>query len=597
MSSDTNKIETKIIRSIDELPRNWSYLNIKKLDDYRQKHPGGFAFLECMVNHNNSKKLKYILVIRRDFYRQNLNFSNEVKGICQAKSVADDVPIAFYFAESVELMQQIDDTINSTFVENNSDQIDSDIKGKVETFIKKILAYSPSDIHIRSYEKYSDVRIRVKGVLLHVHRMSGREGLQWQRHIYQEMTVESRESFNPKLFQFGLIKQDIGGISFRGRLDSAPLTPNGCGVVIRVIDDENSQDIPSIDELNYSPINSELIRNCTNIGSGLILLTGTTGSGKSKTLWVLSSLKLVSSNYQIKMQTVEDPVEAEIYGADQMTVTRTDDPVESLENFNKATRALLRQDPDWMLFGEIRDADTAKTVNVAVRSGHPVLSTLHTDGAYSVIPRLIDISVPRKTLASKGFLQASIYQKLLPKLCSHCSRDFDGESVLPQYSEYSIVKMSSIIDESVLLEQYEKFRASNRGSFVRYLLDKSYITNTDVNVITKKYKSNNSKKWQSELVDRINSVRGPGDKVCFKGDGCDKCNFTGIAGRIPVAEVLIPDEEMRALIDQGLDNEAQRYWRVQLGGVPIMNDAIYFMKKGLIDPCDIELTLGAIKLQ
>ena len=147
--------------------------------------------------------------------------------------------------------------------------------------------------------------------------------------------------------------------------------------------------------------------------NGLILLTGPTGSGKTTTLY--SFLQRIYSS-EIKIITIEDPIEYHLPGISQ---TQTDD--EKGYTFLEGLRSALRQDPDVIMVGEIRDAETAKTAIESALTGHLVFSTLHTNNAAGVIPRLIDLEVNPKTLVSA--LSLSIAQRLIRKLCNDCKKE------------------------------------------------------------------------------------------------------------------------------------------------------------------------------
>lgn len=261
-----------------------------------------------------------------------------------------------------------------------------------------------SDIHFDPSETNIKVRFRIDGVLLDytIIPESIRKNLIARLKIISGMDItESR------LPQDGAIKTTIKDVNLDMRVSSLP-TNEGEKIVIRILDYSTS--MKGLDSLGFSKINLEKVKELIKEPSGIILVTGATGTGKSTTVYsILQSL----NTPQVNLITVEDPVEMNINGINQIQVNS-----EIGLTFAEVLRSILRQDPDIIMIGEIRDDETAKIAVRASITGHLVLSTLHTNNALNTIERLRDMDVETYLLASS--LNGIISQKLARKICPHC---------------------------------------------------------------------------------------------------------------------------------------------------------------------------------
>ena len=210
-----------------------------------------------------------------------------------------------------------------------------------------------------------------------------------------------------RLPQDGAIKETLEGIDLDLRVSSLPVS-TGEKIVIRILDYTRS--MAGLGELGFSEENYKKVLEMIGVPNGIILVTGATGSGKSTTVYsMLQQLNTSATN----IITVEDPIEMDITGINQVQTN----PKIGL-TFATALRSILRQDPNIIMIGEIRDTETAKIAVRASITGHLVLSTLHTNTALNTIERLIDMDVQRYLLASA--LEGVISQKLARQLCPHC---------------------------------------------------------------------------------------------------------------------------------------------------------------------------------
>ncbi len=261
-----------------------------------------------------------------------------------------------------------------------------------------------SDIHFDPYEEYLLVRIRIDGDLLDYAEVpnSARDYLITRIKTISKMNIT--ESRRP---QDGAIKATLKGIDLDLRVSSLPVS-NGEKIVIRILD--YSMSMAGIDELGFSDENYKKMLEMISVPNGIILVTGATGTGKSTTVYsILQFLNRSNTN----IITVEDPIEMDIKGINQVQVNS-----QIGLTFASALRSILRQDPNIIMIGEIRDTETAKIAVRASITGHLVLSTIHTNNSLNTIERLIDMEVPKYLLASA--LEGIVSQKLARKLCPHC---------------------------------------------------------------------------------------------------------------------------------------------------------------------------------
>lgn len=272
--------------------------------------------------------------------------------------------------------------------------------------IKEAILNRASDIHFEPSEKEALIRFRVDGMLFVF--------LQIELELYQALisyikflahlnVAEQRKA------QDSSFELEIDGQSFDFRLSSLPLL-NGESLVIRIL--ERSKRILSLKDLNLEKNILEAFKKAIFAPYGFILITGPTGSGKSTTLY--ASLNEIQSPRK-KIITAEDPIEYRLSSAQQIVLNE-----KAGLDFNNALRAILRQDPDVIMIGEIRDEESLDIALKSALTGHLVLSTLHTNDAISAIARMIDMNAKPYLLASA--LSVVVAQRLLRKLCNHCKK-------------------------------------------------------------------------------------------------------------------------------------------------------------------------------
>lgn len=263
-----------------------------------------------------------------------------------------------------------------------------------------------SDIHFDPADHHMKVRFRIDGKLdtFIIVPNTAKQNLIARLKIMAGMNITET-----RLPQDGAIRTVIEGISLDMRVSSLP-TKRGEKIVIRIMD--YSMSLKGLESLCFNDVNYKKILKMISEPNGIILVTGATGSGKSTTVYsLLQRLNTEDTN----LITVEDPVEMEIEGMNQVQVNS-----EIGLTFAAVLRSILRQDPNVIMIGEIRDSETAQIAVRASITGHLVLSTIHTNNSLSTIERLLDMDVERYLLASA--LEGIISQKLARKLCNKCKR-------------------------------------------------------------------------------------------------------------------------------------------------------------------------------
>jgi general secretion pathway protein E len=274
-----------------------------------------------------------------------------------------------------------------------------------------------SDIHIEPYERHSNVRFRVDGTLREVVQPNRalHAALISRLKIMAQLDISER-----RLPQDGRISLRIGTRAMDVRVSTLP-SAHGERAVLRLLD--KSQGALNLESVGMQGEILQRMEGLISQPHGIILVTGPTGSGKTTTLYAaLSRLDAGRSN----IMTVEDPIEYELAGVGQTQVNAKIDLT-----FAKALRAILRQDPDVIMIGEIRDFETAHIAIQASLTGHLVLATLHTNDAPSAVTRLIDMGVEPFLLSSS--LLGVLAQRLVRKLCTHCRGTGCGECAQSGY--------------------------------------------------------------------------------------------------------------------------------------------------------------------
>lgn len=343
----------------------------------------------------------------------------------------------------------------------------------VDTLLEYAVLEKASDIHIEPQENAVTVRYRIDGILHDVMTLPKviQAALVARIKVLSNLKIDEH-----RLPQDGRFKIEKDGYKFSLRVSTIPIF-DGEKVVMRLLDE--STKAMSLEQLGFTQTQLEIVKRNISKSHGMLLVTGPTGSGKSTTLYAVLT---ILNTKTVNISTIEDPIEYRIVGANQMQVN----PKISL-TFAMGLRALLRQDPNIIMIGEIRDKETAEEAVHAAMTGHIVVSTLHTNSAAGSLPRLTDIGVEAYLIAST--VNAVMGQRLVRVICPDCKIDF------------SVDKET----EATLQKEFD--------------LEKLMVTLAKEGVIPEKTKSF-------------------GDLKFFKGEGCAKCNKTGYKGRLGIHEIL-----------------------------------------------------------
>lgn len=347
----------------------------------------------------------------------------------------------------------------------------------VSVILKHAVEGNASDIHIEPVENETRVRYRVDGVLY--------TSLVLPRYVHSAIVARIKVLSNLKLDetrvpQDGRFRTEWEGRIIDYRVSTLPLFSNE-KVVMRILD--RAAVVLDLEKLGFEGRSLEVMKNSVKKSVGMILLTGPTGSGKSTTL---SALLTILNDDSINIITLEDPVEYYINGVNQSQIN----PDVGL-TFAAGLRSILRQDPDVIMVGEIRDSETAELAVHASLTGHLVLSTLHTNDSFGAIPRMIDMKIePFLITASLSTIAA---QRLVRRLCPYCQEE---------------AKLPSELKERV----------------------KQELGNVPKGMVEKR-------------------IGKPLDEMhFFEGKGCVRCENTGYKGRILIDEILEVDEAMKKVI-------------------------------------------------
>ncbi len=398
-----------------------------------------------------------------------------------------------------------------TDVKKLIEEILSDKKAYKTTKVAEIvlagaLAVGASDVHIEPEQAYVRLRYRLDGVLNDIYHLE----IQVYNYVLSRLKLISGMKLNVHLeAQDGRfsIKTNEADIEVR-----SSIIPGAYGesMVMRILDPKSIQ-VP-MEELGIEPHLQKVLEREISKPNGMLLNTGPTGSGKTTTLYAF--LRKVHTP-DTKIITVEDPVEYHLPG-----IVQTQTNAEEGYTFLSGLRAILRQDPDIIMIGEIRDHETAEIATNAALTGHLVFSTLHTNNAAGTFPRLFDLGVNPKIVTSA--INAAMAQRLVRKLCKKCKKEVALSGVEKKEIE-EIIK-------NVSIEEYRDL---------------------------------------------------PTEKIWAAGEGCEACNHTGYKGRTGIYEAILADEEIgKVVLTNPNEKEISAVARKQ-GLLNMKEDGIVKILKGI----------------
>lgn len=335
--------------------------------------------------------------------------SNIIRGLYDQKSgIADD---------TLNAIESIEDLSELSRLEVMSDTVDAPVIKLVNGILMEAIRDRATDIHFEPGENNVAVRYRIDGVLHDMHELTKGHQSPVTSRIKVMAKMDIAERFVP---QDGRIGITLGDRAVDIRVSSLP-TQHGERIVMRLLD--KTRGLLTLEDLGMASEEKGRIDKLIKNPHGMILLTGPTGSGKSTTLYAI--LRALSKP-EVNIITVEDPIEYDVPGIGQVQVND-----KAGITFASALRSILRQDPDIIMIGEMRDFDT---VHIGVQSsltGHLVLSTLHTNDSVSAVARLLDMGVEPYLIA--GSLLGVVAQRLVRRICPRCRRSVSAHPVIQKY--------------------------------------------------------------------------------------------------------------------------------------------------------------------
>jgi type IV pilus assembly protein PilB len=383
-------------------------------------------------------------------------------------------------------VQREDSGENQTVTEADVSE-NSPIAQTINLLLEYAIRSNASDVHIEPREEYVQVRYRIDGVLKEVNRLPRNvmSALTSRIKILSSLKIDER-----RVPQDGRFKIKVAGKQYALRVSTLPVV-DGEKVVMRILDESNQA--VTLQDLGYWGHSLDVISSALTEPNGMILITGPTGSGKSTSLF---SILTMLNTPDVNISTVEDPVEYKIPGVNQ---TQTN--AKAGMTFANGLRALLRQDPNIIMVGEIRDGETANLSVQAALTGHLVFSTLHTNNASTSLPRLLDMGIEPFLIAST--VKVVVGQRLVRRLCMNCRHSYTPEKVEVD----TIVRLFNL-------------RTGQDFSYIHKLEQQAVEQHiggdtplgTSITTFTTLWKAS--------------------------PDGCEECNHTGYKGRVGIYEVL-----------------------------------------------------------
>ena len=391
---------------------------------------------------------------------------------------------------------QTDATAETQAVKEDDFAENSPIAQTVNLLLEYAIKSSASDIHIEPREEFVQVRYRIDGVLKEVNKLPRNVlgALVSRIKILSNLKIDER-----RVPQDGRFKIKVSGKQYALRVSTLPIA-DGEKVVMRILDESNQA--ITLEQLGYWGLSLTTVKEAMLQPNGMILVTGPTGSGKSTSLFsVLSELNTPDVN----ISTIEDPVEYKIPGVNQ---TQTN-PKAGM-TFASGLRALLRQDPNIIMVGEIRDTETANLGVQAALTGHLVFSTLHTNNAATCLPRLLDMGIEPFLIAST--VKAVIGQRLVRRLCSQCRIQYT-----PDANELAVIEESF----NITSDKFAYIHTLDTQAAADHIGGDAPVATTETSI---------THLWK------------------HSPEGCDDCRHTGFRGRIGVYEVLGMSNAIQKLI-------------------------------------------------
>lgn len=423
------------------------------------------------------------------------------------------------------LKAELNDITNDDKNEIESDSEHQDLKKMaedlpvvriVDTLLEYAVFEDASDIHIEPEEKDIIVRYRIDGVLRTVMTLpkTTQSGIIARIKILANLKVDEH-----RLPQDGRFKVNNPEYRVAFRVSIIP-TFDGEKIVMRLLNEKGQ--ILTLEQLGFQPKSLDIIKRNINKPHGMFLVTGPTGSGKTTTLYTILN---ILNTPKVNVSTVEDPIEYRMQHVNQSQVN-----AKIGFTFASGLRALLRQDPDIIMVGEIRDEETAEIAVHAAMTGHLVLSTLHTNDATTTIPRLSNMGIPAFLVSTT--INVILAQRLVRKICSNCIQSYNltKENVEELKAQFDIEKILKALEREKIILQADK---------------------------------------------------GIESLLFYRGKGCKQCNNTGYKGRLGIYEALEVSDEMADLVLKKASDRELREQAEKQGMLSITEDGFIKAKNGI----------------
>ncbi|MFA6982199.1 MAG: ATPase, T2SS/T4P/T4SS family [Patescibacteria group bacterium] len=431
----------------------------------------------------------------------------------QGKAIGEEISAA---------LEEINQT--TLKIEENAEEIseatlrDAPIARIVGMILETAVKTGASDIHIEPYEDKTRLRYRIDGVL------EEKRTIPKEMHdsIVARIKILGKMKIDEKRLPLdGRFKVQVGNTFTDLRISTLP-TVNGEKVVIRLLKEEGA--VFSFKDLGLRGLSLKRVEEAILKPTGMMLVTGPTGSGKTLTL--ASALNKLNT-VRVNISTLEDPVEIRLPGVNQVQVN-----VQAGLTFANGLRSFLRQDPNIIMVGEIRDNETAELAIQAALTGHLVLSTLHTNSSSGALPRLLDMGVQSFLLVST--VNAIVAQRLVRRICSECKEEYDPPEEVQE-------------DVKRILESLEASKVS---------------IGKDASI--------------AESVKKVST----GNIKLYRGRGCEKCSGTGYKGRLGIFEVLEMNEDIARLVLENASADQIEKAAIKDGMLTLMQDGALRVVEG-----------------
>ena len=387
----------------------------------------------------------------------------------------------------------------------------------VNNILEHAVFENASDIHIEPQEKEIIIRYRIDGILKNVMTLPKtiQEGIIARVKILSKLKID--EHMVP---QDGRFKIKIQEEKLSFRVSIIPVY-DGEKIVMRLL--HEGQKPLTLDELGFLASQKPKVERAIESPHGMVLVTGPTGSGKTTTLY---SILGILNKPGVNISTIEDPIEYHVKGVNQSQIN----PRAGF-TFASGLRSFLRQDPDIIMVGELRDKEPAEIAIHAAMTGHLVLSTLHTNDAPTTLPRLVDMDIPPFLVAFTANI--IVAQRLVRKICEHCKKTYTLE-------KKAVAELAKMIDGKKLLELFKNEKIT-------------------------------LKKAESDLR----------SMTFFRGEGCNRCGQSGYKGRIGIYEILEIDDDLTNRINQRATAKEIKEYAVAHGMLTMAQDGIIKAKIGI----------------